>query len=74
MKKFTTSLIIIFALSIFNYNSVYAASTGGESKYNTSFYKQGKKLVLKAKKLQKKIKKKKHKKYIINHKIIIIKT
>ena len=41
----------------FNYSLVYAAGTGGtggESKYNTSFYKQGKKLVLKAKKLEKK--------------------
>ena len=54
MKKFTKSLIIIFAASIFNYSSVDAASTGGDNKYNTSLYKQGKKLVLKAKKLEKK--------------------
>ena len=59
MKKFTTSLIIIFAAFIFNYSSLYAAGTGGESKYNTSLYKQGKKLVLKAKKLEKKNKIKK---------------
>ena len=59
MKKFTKFLIIILAASIFNYSSVYAASTGGESKYNTSLYKQGKKLVLKAKKLEKKNKKEK---------------
>jgi len=59
MKKFTKSLIIIFAASIFNYSSVDAASTGGDSKYNTSLYKQGKKLVLKAKKLEKKNKKEK---------------
>ena len=41
MKKFITSLIIIFESSIFNYSLVYAAGTGGtggESKYNTSFY------------------------------------
>tara|TARA_B110000438_G_C15595988_1_gene555892 strand:+ start:65 stop:553 length:489 start_codon:yes stop_codon:yes gene_type:complete len=61
MKNFLKFLIIVFVTSIFNYNSIYAAgsSGGNESNYNTSFYKQGKKLVLRAKKLEKKNKKEK---------------
>ena len=66
MKKLTKFLIIFFAVSFFNYNSIYAAgssSSGGDSYDNASLYKQGKKLVLRAKKLEKKIKKKKQKNY-----------
>ena len=57
MKKFTKFLIILFAVSFFNYNPIYAAgssdSGSGGDNY-TSLYKQGKKLVLRAKRLDKK--------------------
>ena len=61
MKKLTKLLIIFFAVSFFNCNSVYAAgsSSSGDSYDNAGLYKQGKKLVLKAKKLEKKNKKEK---------------
>ena len=61
MNKFNKLLIIFFTVSLFNYSSVYAAasSSGGDSYDNASLYKQGKKLVLKAKKLEKKNKKEK---------------
>tara|TARA_B110001454_G_scaffold168365_1_gene158484 strand:+ start:281 stop:766 length:486 start_codon:yes stop_codon:yes gene_type:complete len=60
MKKLTKSLIVFFVLSLFNYSSVYAAGTSsnGSDDY-TGLYKQGKKLVLRAKKLEKKNKKEK---------------
>ena len=55
MKKFTKLLIIFFVLSIFNYSSVYAAgSSSNGSNDKAGLYKQGKKLVLRAKKLEKK--------------------
>ena len=55
MKKFTKFLIILFAVSFFNYNSIYAAGTSSSGGDNyTSLYKQGKKLVLRAKRLDKK--------------------
>ena len=48
----TLLIILIFSL---NLNSVYAASgSGGNGKDETSLYKSGKKLVLRAKKLEKK--------------------
>lgn len=61
MKKLTKLLIIFFAVSFFNCNSVYAAgsSSSGDSYDNAGLYKQGKKLVLRAKKLEKKNKKEK---------------
>ena len=61
MKKLTKLLIIFFAVSLFNCNSVYAAgiSSSGDSYDNAGLYKQGKKLVLRAKKLEKKNKKEK---------------
>ena len=61
MKKLTKLLIIFFAVSFFNSNSVYAAesSSSGDSYDNAGLYKQGKKLVLRAKKLEKKNKKEK---------------
>jgi tetratricopeptide (TPR) repeat protein len=61
MKKLTKLLIIFFAVSFFNCNSVYAAgiSGSGDSYDNAGLYKQGKKLVLRAKKLEKKNKKEK---------------
>jgi tetratricopeptide (TPR) repeat protein len=61
MKKLTKLLIIFFAVSFFNCNSVYAAGSdsSGDSYDNAGLYKQGKKLVLRAKKLEKKNKKEK---------------
>ena len=60
MKNLTKLLIIFFAISLFNYSSVYAAgSSGADDNYGGSLYKQGKKLVLRAKKLEKKNKKEK---------------
>ena len=64
MKKITKFLIIFFAISVFNYNSIYAAggsSGDGDNNYG-NLYKQGKKLVSRAKKLEKKNKKEKAKK------------
>jgi len=56
MKKTTKFLIIFFAVSFFNYSSVYSAgSTSDSDGYDKAgLYKQGKKLVLRAKKLEKK--------------------
>jgi len=65
MKKITKSLIILFAISIFNCSLLYAASGGdGEAGSNNeaSLYKKGKQLVYRAKKLEKKNKKEKAKK------------
>ena len=61
MKKITTLLIIFFAVSFFEYSTVYSAGTSSSSDGydNAGFYKQGKKLVLRAKKLEKKNKKEK---------------
>ena len=57
LKKYIRLLITIFIILTFslNLNSVYAASSSsGNEKDETSLYKSGKKLVLKAKKLEKK--------------------
>jgi tetratricopeptide (TPR) repeat protein len=55
MKKLTKLLIIFFTISFFNFNSVYAAGSSSTDSTNSgSLYKQGKKLVYKAKKLEKK--------------------
>ena len=57
MKKLTKFLIIFFATALFHYSSVYAAgsSSSGSGGYgDDNLYKQGKKLVLRAKKLEKK--------------------
>ena len=51
--KFTITFLIILGLFI-NLNSVFAASSGGDT--GSSLYKSGKKLVIKAKKLEKKVK------------------
>jgi tetratricopeptide (TPR) repeat protein len=60
MKNLTKLLIIFFAISLFYYSSVYAAgSSGADDNYDGSLYKQGKKLMLRAKKLEKKNKKEK---------------
>ena len=61
MKKITTLLIIFFVVSFFDYNKVYSAGTSSSSNGydNAGLYKQGKKLVLRAKKLEKKNKKEK---------------
>ena len=48
MKLFLT-LLVLWGLSI-NFNSVQAASSGGNT--GSSLYKSGKKLVIKAKKLE----------------------
>ena len=49
--KFIITLLVFLGLSI-NLNSAYAASSGGDAK--SSFYKSGKKLIIRAKKLEKK--------------------
>ena len=57
LKKNIKLLITLFIILTFslNLNSVYAASSGGDNgKDGTSLYKSGKKLVLRAKKLEKK--------------------
>ena len=56
MKKITTLLIIFFATFFFMYGNAYSAGTSSSSDgYDkVGFYKQGKKLVLRAKKLEKK--------------------
>ena len=57
MKKLTKFLIIFFTTALFHYSSVYAAgsSSSGSGGYSDdNLYKQGKKLVLRAKKLEKK--------------------
>ena len=57
MKKLTKLLIILFTVTIFNSNPVYAAGSsdgGSGSNDKASLYKQGKKLVYRAKKLEKK--------------------
>jgi len=60
MKKLTKLLIIFFKISLFNHSSIYAAGiSGGDGYDNSNLYKQGKKLVLRAKKLEKKNKKEK---------------
>ena len=62
MKKLTKLLIILFTVTVFNSNPVYAAGSsdgGSGSNDKASLYKQGKKLVYRAKKLEKKNKKEK---------------
>jgi len=61
MKKFTVLLIIFFTISLFDLNSIYAAgsSDGGNGKNYANLYKEGKKLVYRAKRLEKKSKKEK---------------
>ena len=54
MKKTTKFLIIFCAISFFNYSSVYSAGSTSDGYDNAGLYKQGKKLVLRAKKLEKK--------------------
>ena len=62
--KFLIILFILLGLSLHS-NFVYAAgSSGDDSKDEVSLYKSGKKLVLRAKKLEKKIKSKKQKNFI----------
>ena len=52
--KLLITLFILLAVSL-NFNSIYAASSSGsDGKDETSLYKSGKKLVLRAKKLEKK--------------------
>ena len=61
MKKIIILLTIFFTVSFFNYSPVYSAGTSSSSDGydNAGLYKQGKKLVLRAKKLEKKNKKEK---------------
>ena len=69
MIKITKFLIIFFTISFFNSIFVYAAGTssaGGENKYGKEgLYKEGKKLVIRAKKLEKKNKSEKAEKLYI---------
>ena len=60
--KFLITLLILLALS-FHLNFAYAAGSSND-KDEVSLYKSGKKLVLRAKKLEKKIKLKKQKNFI----------
>jgi tetratricopeptide (TPR) repeat protein len=63
MKNLTKLLIIFFTVSLFSFSPVYAAgSSGTDGADSGSLYKQGKKLVYKAKKLEKKNKEEKAKK------------
>jgi tetratricopeptide (TPR) repeat protein len=66
MKKLTKLLIIFFSISLCSFNSIYAAGTssGDGNKYD-NLYKEGKKLVHRAKKLEKKNKKQKAEKLYI---------
>ena len=61
MKKITSLFIIFFTTSFFIYSTAYSAGTSSSSDgYDKAgFYKQGKKLVLRAKKLEEKNKKEK---------------
>ena len=59
--KFLITLFILLGLS-FHFNFTYAAGSSGEDKDEVSLYKAGKKLVLRAKKLEKKDKIEKAKK------------
>ena len=59
--KFLITLLILLGLS-FHLNFAYAAGSGGGDKDEVSLYKSGKKLVLRAKKLEKKDKVEKAKK------------
>ena len=61
MKKIIILLTIFFTVSFFNYSPVYSAGTSSSSDGydNAGLYKQGKKLVLRAKKLEEKNKKEK---------------
>jgi tetratricopeptide (TPR) repeat protein len=63
MKKTAKFLIVFFAISLFNYSPVYAAgSSDGGANDKVEPYKQGKNLVYRAKKLEKKNKNDKAKK------------
>ena len=60
MKNLIKLLIIFFTVSLFNFTPVYAAgSSGADSPDSGNLYKQGKKLVYRAKKFEKKNKKEK---------------
>jgi len=59
--KFLITLLILLGLS-FHLNFAYAAGSSGGDKDEVSLYKSGKKLVLRAKKLEKKDKDRKSKK------------
>jgi len=61
--KFLITLFILLGLS-FHLNFAYAAGGSGGGKDEVSLYKSGKKLVLRAKKLEKKNKTKKQKNFI----------
>ena len=62
MKKNIKFLIILFTVLFFNSNLTFAAMSGGNDSDKLALYKQGKKLVYKAKKLEKKNKVEKAKK------------
>ena len=62
MKKNIKFLIILFTVLFFNSNLTFAAMSGGNDNDKLALYKQGKKLVYKAKKLEKKNKVEKAKK------------
>ena len=60
MKKINNFLIILFTIFLVNYSFAYSAgsvSSGSDGNKYGNLYKQGKKFVLRAKKLEKKNKK-----------------
>ena len=61
--KLLITLFILLGIS-FNFNLVYSAGNVDADSDKSTLYNSGKKLVLRAKKLEKKIKSKKHKNYI----------
>ena len=64
MKKFTKILIILFSVLSLSYIPVYGAMSGSGSN-NSNLYKEGKKLVMRAKKLEEKNKKEKAEKLYV---------
>ena len=61
--KLLITLFILLGIS-FNFNLVYSAGNVDADSDKATLYNSGKKLVLRAKKLEKKIKSKRHKNYI----------
>ena len=64
MKKFTKILIILFSVLSLSYTPVYGAMSSSDSN-NSNLYKEGKKLVMRAKKLEEKNKKEKAEKLYV---------
>ena len=74
MKKSIKFLIIIFTVLFFNSNLTFAAMSGSSDSDKLDLYKQGKKLVYKAKKLEKKNKKEKAEKLYLKALVVFEKA